>query len=722
MTKTNKHRRLRLVLGLVAVVLCLVLAQRFLTQDSCLTAAVVALEQLSIVGWAALILASSLSFGLALLKWLRLRPAGAGAASLFGLGLGLGTVSIATLILGTLGLTNKVMLLAALLGGLLIGLREVGKVLRAVPAALAKARLASWFRLALYAILALFFMMNLTRAYEPPWDYDSLEYHVAAPAAYDRAGRVFFMRDNVYANFPQNVEMLHFLGMRLTGSPDRGAKVGQMLGAIMGLLAALALRQMLAGLAGRETGDIAALIFYSWAGVTIYSGVPFVELPLIFYGTLALWGLLWSWRRKLTRPGARGWVALAAIATGLALGVKYTAALLVFAPFVAWLLVLGGVGGIGFKETMRRVAIYIGIALLVFSPWLARNFVNTRNPVYPLLHPVFRVFRGTNWDAQKDARWTPAHSPHDRSLATLKEKASEVTFYCGGQLHEWKASLLMVLFVPLVLLTARRTRMVVLFLAVHAAALFLLWFGFTQRNARFLEAGIPVLVALSALGFGAVRNSKCAAGLRPILIILLLFAPSRPIAYINVEHSFGVAIGMTSHEDYLAELAKRTGFIHYNAMRYINDEEKVPPGSKILFLGEARTFYCRRDHVASVVFDTHPLERIMAQSSTPDDVRSGLQAEGITHLYINTVELWRLQESYRYMFGGSERLGMLDNFNWRLFDSFARQHLRLVQVFGGSRAENYEWGKWESALRLYIAGLGPKRPASGHLIALYALR
>ena len=716
---TDKRRWIKAIAGIAAAVLCLLLARTSLLEGGCLQIVVVALDRLSIVGWTALILAASLSLGCRLLQALGLKPDGAGATALFGLGLGLGALSLLMLGLGVLGLVPKLLLVVLLMGMILMGLRDLGAILRAIPDALTRARRASWFRLTLWAVLTLFLLMNLTRAFEPPSDYDSLEYHAAAPAAYDRADRVFFIRDNVYANFPQNVEMLHFLGMRLTGSPDRGILVGQMLGAAMGLLAALALRTMLAGIAGKEVGDAGALIFYSWPGATIYSGVPFVELPLIFYGTLAVWGLLWSWRRKRTRPGARGWVMLSAIATGMALGVKYTAALLIFVPVGAWLLVLGPLGGAGLKETARRAAIYAGIALLVFSPWLVRNFVNTRNPVYPLL---YKVFGGTTWDAEKDVRWTTAHSPRDRSWGALTEKAREVVFRCDGQLSEWKASLLMVVFIPLIWLVGRRTRGIALFLAVHALALFLLWFIFTQQNARFLEAGVPILAALSALGLGAALGSKYASGLRVIFILLLLFAPSRWVNYVNVERSLGVALGAVSRDQYFADPAK-TGFQRgYAAMKFVNDEKNLPPGAKILFLGEARTFYCRRDHVASTVFDSNLLEEIVGRSPKPDDVRYFLEAADITHVYVDTSHLFRLQESYRYPYEGRERLGMLDGFNWPLFAGFAKEHLQLVGTFAGFGAERFAWAEWGEFVERYVREGGQRIPPGGHIIALYALR
>ena len=150
--------------------------------------------------------------------------------------------------------------------------------------------------------------------------------------------------------------------------------------------------------------------------MTLYSGSAYVELPLMFYGTLALWGLVWSWRRKLTRPGPRGWVILAAAATGLAMGVKYTAALLFFIPILVWLAGTGFAASVAPREILRRIGLFVAVALLCFSPWLIRNFADTRNPVYPLL---YKFFDGSNWDAQKDARWTQAHSPTDLSVRQL---------------------------------------------------------------------------------------------------------------------------------------------------------------------------------------------------------------------------------------------------------------------------------------------------------------
>ena len=167
-----------------------------------------------------------------------------------------------------------------------------------------------------------------------------------------------------------------------------------------------------------------------------------------------------------------------------------------------------------------------------------------------------------------------------------------------------------------------------------------------------------------ALGLGAVLPSRHSAGLRHAVLLLLLFEPARLCNYVHVERSLGCALGAASADDFFKANALQFRDSYYAAMQFLNDPEKLPPDSKILFLGEAQTFYCRRPYVASTVFDTNRLEEIVRAARTPEDVCKALKAQKITHLYVDTAELARLQLSYRYTYDGVERLGMLDGFNW----------------------------------------------------------
>jgi 4-amino-4-deoxy-L-arabinose transferase-like glycosyltransferase len=706
-------RASRAALALVALAICLLFAEQYWLQDRCLGIIWVLVDQLSLVAWTVLILLSAMSFGAALLRWLKLRPASDGATALFGVGLGLGTLSILMLVMGTLGYLEKLSWGVALLALLFLGMRDLGVLLRAAIGAVRRTRHASGFRVALWAVLGLFLLLNLTCAFQPPCQYDVLEYHLAAPAAYHDAGRVFFMRDNAYANFPQSAEMLYLLSMNLAGSPERGAILSQLLCAALGFLAAMALRGLLAGVAGRTAGDLAAAIFYTWPAITLYSGSAYVELPLIFYGTLALWGLVWSWRRKLSRPGPRGWVILAGIATGLAMDVKYTAALLFFIPILVWLAGTGFAAGIARKEILRRMGLFAAVSILCFSPWLIRNYADTRDPVYPLL---YKAFHSTNWDAQKDARWTQAHSPKDLSPANFVAQAREALFVDSPE-GTPVASLMLFLFVPFALMTRRWTRLVALLLAGNLALLYALWFYFTQQNLRFLEVGTPVLAGLSAIGLAALLPHRYAFGLRSAVILLLLIEPSRWVNYISAERSLGSALGIVSTEDYFKTRAPQFYRSFYQPMKAVNDPEIVPPNATVLFLGEAQMFYCRRFYAASTVFDANALEEVVRAARTPEDIRNGLRQRKITHFYVNTSELRRLQTTYRYFYLGQEKLGMLDGFNWDLFARFAKEYLHPIWTYPAeARVASFPWERWPEFLE------PSKADHPGNFVAIYELR
>jgi len=676
---------------------------------------VVFADRAGVLLWVAAVLTAALGGGCFALRRLGLLPTRPGAAALFGLGAGLGIISLLTLLLGALGLAHAPVLVLLLAVMVAAGIPELRRLLPALVRATDRARRGPWFRVMIGGIIAFFVVLNLVRAFTPPSDYDSLEYHLAAPAAYHRAGRVFFVGDNAYASFPQNAEMLHFLGMRLTGSVDRGASVGIALCGLTGLLAALAVGCMVSGLAGRDAGAAAAAFFYTWPGVTAYSGMGYVELPLIFYATLAAWGVLWAWWRKRTKPGPAGWIALAGIATGLALGVKYTAALLVLVPLGAavFALTLKARGGRSLPA-LKRTLLFGAVALAVFSPWLLRNTINTGNPVYPLLN---NVFASGHWSDQQDARWTAAHSPKDLRLSRLGAEVSEV--YRVGYRNQ--ASVLLFLFIPFLLLAQRRRRGPVVFLLALAASQYVLWFFFTQQNERFMEAGFTVVAALSAMGLGEALRMRLGPALKPLVLVLLLAAPARWHNYYHAWNALDVALGVTPPHEFL-RAPGRSEFSPavYEAMTFLNDRKRLPSPMKVMFLGEARTFYCRRDLVAPTVFDERPLEEIVAATDTSEGILEALREKGVTHILVNSAELARLQESYRYAYNGATRLGMLDGFDWRLFNEFLNRYARIVWP-SEAPGDYYNWSAWPAFIADYTTDRTQPRPPQGHIVAVYEI-
>jgi len=673
---------------------------------------------------------SAVAAGLLLLPLVRARMSGPVERLVFALGLGLGAVALAALILGLLGLLHQS--LAAVVLALPIGaaVRRLKGLAGDLAATAREKRAGINVGTVLWILIALFFFMNLTRAFEPVWEYDVQEYHLGAPAQFHRAGRVWFLRDNVYANFPQNIETVHLLCMSLTGSEDAGAATGKVVNVLLGLATALALHALGRRLFSPTAGHAAAAFFYLWPGVSLYSGLAYVTLGLIFFTVLALYAFMrFAFPDTSEDRRSTGWLVAAGLMAGIAAGCKYTALLFVAAPLTIG--IAAALASTGWRSTVKGAAAFLGCCLLALSPWLVKNLAHTGNPTYPLL---YSVFRGGNWDDVKDARWTQAHLPGDKKPTPTgaprpsrrddtepcpAAKALAQQFPWAG--HEGCADVL--LLIPFVLVASRRWWRKIGALVIYVGIYWLLWFFFTHRIDRFLEPTVGVIALLSGCGVaalaGAVAERMRATGWKSAgtfaLAAFLVLAPSRGANYHYFARSLGTFVGATSAEQFMRRTDFREG---YAAMRFVNSLGRRDARVKVLFLGEARTFYCRVPFLASTVFDTHPLEKLADSCADAEHLYANIHKAGVTHVLVNTAELRRLQETYRFVYNGRAHIGMLDGFNWRLFDEFARGHLRLLKVFAGA-VDGFRWRDWEALSERRPARQSQRKNPGGPFIAVY---
>ena len=235
-----------------------------------------------------------------------------------------------------------------------------------------------------------------------------------------------------------------------------------------------------------------------------------------------------------------------------------------------------------------------------------------------------------------------------------------------------------------------------------------------------MEPGFTVLAALSAMGFGEALRTRFGPALKPLVLVLLLAAPGRRINYVQAWNAGDVALGVTPRPEFLTT-AGRSEFSSpvYGAMAFLNDPDRAH--AKVMFLGEARAYYCRRDYLAPTVFDRHPLAETVAAAETPEDILKDLNEKGVTHILVNSVELARLQESYRYHYKGAARLGMLDGFDWGLFQAFLTRHTGIVWP-GDGPGSGYDWSAWPAFIADYTTERTRPGPPQGHIVAVYELR
>ncbi|MDQ7778391.1 MAG: glycosyltransferase family 39 protein [Planctomycetota bacterium] len=434
---------------------------------------------------AAIIALACLALGLRALEALKLTAFARLERAAFAFALGLGALGLCTLALGLAGAGNSAVAGALLTVFILAGLGPLIRFCRVRENALRPdsgtdggpgpaphSLTISWFpALLILALVVLAVTYGLTSLL-PPLDYDDLEYHLGAPAEYFRAGKVYFIPHNVYASFPQLVEMTYLHSMWLLDSPIAGAHCGRLLNLVAGLMICAAAFATARRWLSVEIALVGVLFFYSAPAFGGHAALSYVETQLALFSFLALAAFLHSGDGS----SPVRWALLAGLFAGLAFGCKYTALPLVAAPLV----VMMGLHAVAGRSRRRRehetdettaegntlqslgalpkvplgkgaptaVGIeaaalrfrgllsapspkkqacadssgYRPVCALVFAaafaaavvPWLIRNAVSTGNPFHPLF---YSVFGGSGWDAVRDARFTQAHEPYARFRA-----------------------------------------------------------------------------------------------------------------------------------------------------------------------------------------------------------------------------------------------------------------------------------------------------------------
>ncbi len=335
-----------------------------------------------------------LSWGLGKQLFKRIIPLGAllaREADVLSLALGWGALMVLTFLLGVIGLYQRSVFYA-----LLVVLSSWGAFSyfkdTTTPRKLLK--ISSCFRAFVVGIdfadaLTLFLFVLLAAgsffwALAPAVRYDALGYHLAAPMRYLDAGRMLELPESFQTYSAHYGEMLYTLALGLGEQP-----LPTLLNFSAGLLLAAQTYFIGRRLGNHRTGLIAALILYSLPIIGIESATAYTDIFVAVFVTAALQAFL-LWRDQ---PNNR-WLLLKGIFSGLALGTKLNAFFLLL-PFWVWAFITKT------QNSQRKTKIQtlcssclrvllLGLpALLLWLPWLLRDFIWTGNPIFPNYNQIF---------------------------------------------------------------------------------------------------------------------------------------------------------------------------------------------------------------------------------------------------------------------------------------------------------------------------------------------
>jgi hypothetical protein len=490
----------------------------------------------------------------------------------------------------------------------------------------------------------------------PPVSRDALTHHLAVPKLYLDAGGMVELPAIRFSYYPMNLDLLYLLPLSF-GNDILPKYIHFAFGLLTAGLIYLYLKRRL----GTAYGLAGVLLFLSLPVIVKLSITVYVDLGLVFFSFASLYFLMrWAEARLHWK-----YLALSAVFCGLALGTKYNGlgVLFLHTLFVGFISARKASAAGEQAETAAApatapkmhplvcLALYAGVAALVFSPWAVRNVIWKGNPVYPLYQRVFQAA-------------DPAGQPSDRP-ALQKDDRPRTPFYRRKFLYGesgWYAALTPVriffegrddhpqffdgrlnpyLLVLALLALCRirgdppRIRFEKKLLAVFAGCYLLFVFFSIDMRIRYIA---PIIVPLTLLsvyglqrGITAIRGLpqsrgkkliSAAAGLVLAAMVFLnavylmqLFRQVDPLSYIS---------GRVDRQAYITRHRPE-----YTVYRYANDRLEADARILAIFLGNRR-YYLDRE----VAFSEKTLKRSVEGAASWETILQDLRGQGFSHLLI----------------------------------------------------------------------------------------
>jgi 4-amino-4-deoxy-L-arabinose transferase-like glycosyltransferase len=492
----------------------------------------------------------------------------------------------------------------------------------------------------------------------PPVSRDALTHHLAVPKLWVEGGGIHERPDILFSYYPQLLDVLYMAPVAL--GHDIAAKY---LHFTFALLTALLIFLFVRRRIGPSWAALSGLLFLTLPLIVKLSVTVYVDLGLIFFTTAALFSAaIW-----LEDTGRTRWLVLAAVCSGLALGTKYNAlvSFLVLSLLLPFFYLLRFRRDNPHAEQLNAVkfgALFVAISLLVFSPWLVRNYSLTGNPIYPLAQGVFAAqaeqlpstAQSTDAEAHAGAAIREQAGKggkplgplltrrlvHEESLGYTLLIPLRIFFegkdddpkYFDGRLNP----LLLLLPLALLVLAGKgdaRNRDQLLF-GAFTLLMIVLVFLLKDMRMRWVAAIIPPLVVLATYGLAAIQrqlakrlDSARWANVVTGVIVAAYFVPNLLYAHALFGKVDPVPY-VTGRVDYASYV--RTRRPEYGVIELAN--QLVAPGRSVLglYLGNRRYYFAGDAIVVNEVFTS-----VAERSASASGIADRLLELGYSHIVVH---------------------------------------------------------------------------------------
>jgi 4-amino-4-deoxy-L-arabinose transferase-like glycosyltransferase len=527
----------------------------------------------------------------------------------------------------------------------------------------------TYLKAILIGLLAILVVSIVILSWVPPVSRDALTHHLIVPKLYLQHGSIYEIPSIIFSYYPMNLDLLYMIPLYFGN--DIAPKFIHF---IFALLTAWLIFSYLRKRLDTRWALVGALLFLSLPIIVKLSITVYVDLGLIFFSTASIMSLLkWIESRYQFR-----FLILSAACCGLALGTKYNGLIVLFilTIFVPFVFIRNSKKNFSANDSADRAAlikiqlkavgfgaIFFTIALLVFSPWMIRNYAWKTNPIYPLYKNVFNRQTSIPPDIQsrnqaieptvdlqqapkvKSTRWGPfairkviyGESWWEIALIPVRiffQGQDDNPRYFDGQLNPVLFFLPFFAFIHLNRNPAflRVEKKIFIFFAI----LFVLYaFCTTSMRIRYVAPIIPPLVILATLGLHQLTqmaiNRKTAnptwigSGFIIVVVTIIISLNAlyvlKQFRYVD---PFSYISGQMSRDTYIAKYRPEYQIYQY-ANRHLPDDVKILG----LFLGKRR-YYSERD----LLFDVSEFKKYTNSSDSEKIFLKKLREKGYTHLII----------------------------------------------------------------------------------------
>jgi 4-amino-4-deoxy-L-arabinose transferase-like glycosyltransferase len=522
----------------------------------------------------------------------------------------------------------------------------------------------------LIAALALLIVAIVILSWVPPVSRDALTHHLAVPKLYLQYGGMYEIPSIVFSYYPMNLDLLYIIPLYFGNDI-----VPKLIHFFFALLTAWLIFSYLRKRLDTGWALVGALFFLSLPIIVKLSITVYVDLGLIFFSTASIMSLLkWIESRYQLK-----FLILSAVCCGLILGTKYNGLVVLFilTLFIPFVFISNSKKYLSLKKPIGKKksiqiqfkalgfgAIFFLVALLIFSPWMIRNYVWKANPIYPLYDNVFNRQITVSPDIQpgiqslgpvaadpqrtsraKSTRWSPfairkviyGESWWEIALIPVRiffQGQDDNPKYFDGKLNPFLFFLPFFAFIhlnknPASLRTEKKIFIFFVFLFILYA------FSTTSIRIRYVAPIIPPLVILTTLGLHQITelftkrkviNPTWIGSGFIIFIVTIVIAlnASYILKQFHYVDPFSFIGGRMSRDTYIAKYRPE-----YSIYQYVN--QNLPDKVKILglFLGNRR-YYSDRE----LIFGMNEFKKNINSAESEKKFLLKLRGKGFTHLII----------------------------------------------------------------------------------------